>query len=74
MIIIRKLFSRAGCVAQVVEHLPSKCQTLTSNSSTAKKILKGNNLENLDPECKSDSFLYIYAQDLKVKICLNVNK
>jgi hypothetical protein len=62
-------------VAQVVEHLPSKCQTVTSNSVLLKKFKKGNNLENLDSEYKNlDSFLYIYAQDLKAKICLNVNK
>jgi hypothetical protein len=28
--------SRAGRVAQVVEHLPSKCKTLCSNPITAK--------------------------------------
>jgi hypothetical protein len=26
-----------GIVAQTVKHLPSKCETLSSNSSTAKK-------------------------------------
>jgi hypothetical protein len=31
---------RAGVVAQVVEHLPSKCEALSSNSSTAQKINK----------------------------------
>jgi hypothetical protein len=30
---------RAGRVAQVVEHLPSNCEVLSSNSSTAKKNL-----------------------------------
>jgi hypothetical protein len=28
----------AGDVAQVVEHLPSKCKALSSNPSTAKKV------------------------------------
>jgi hypothetical protein len=32
--------NRAGTVAQVVVHLPSKCETLSSNSSTAKKKKK----------------------------------
>jgi hypothetical protein len=29
-----KVFLRAGRVTQVVEHLPSKCETLSSNPST----------------------------------------
>jgi hypothetical protein len=33
---ILKLFVRAGRVAQVVEHLPSKCDAPSSNPSTAK--------------------------------------
>jgi hypothetical protein len=32
--------SRADGLAQVVEHLPSKHETLSSNSSTEKKIKK----------------------------------
>jgi hypothetical protein len=35
--------SRAGGVVQVVDHLPSKCEALSSNSNTAK--LKMNILE-----------------------------
>jgi hypothetical protein len=31
---------RAGGVAQVVEHLPNKCETQSSIYNTAKKILK----------------------------------
>jgi hypothetical protein len=31
---------RAGEVSQVVEHLPSKCEALSSNPSTAKKKKK----------------------------------
>jgi hypothetical protein len=31
---------RAGGIAQVVEHLGSKCETLSSNPSTAKNISK----------------------------------
>jgi hypothetical protein len=26
-----------GCVVKVIEHLPSKCESLSSNPSTAKK-------------------------------------
>jgi hypothetical protein len=33
---------RAGGVAQVVEYPPSKCEALSSNSSTAKKKKKDN--------------------------------
>jgi hypothetical protein len=32
--------NKAGGVAQVVEHLPSKCESLSSNSNTAKKRKK----------------------------------
>jgi hypothetical protein len=39
-----------GCIAQVVEHLLSKCEALSSNPSTAKlingPIWVGNFLEN----------------------------
>jgi hypothetical protein len=30
----------AGCVAQVVEHLPSKCEALSPNSSNTKNKKK----------------------------------
>jgi hypothetical protein len=40
-----KIIQRAGRVAQIVGHLPSKCEGLSSNSTTAKKI---NNTEKLD--------------------------
>jgi hypothetical protein len=31
--------NRAGGEAQVIEHLPSKCEVLSSNTSTTKKII-----------------------------------
>jgi hypothetical protein len=31
---------KAGCMAHIVEHLPSKCKTLSSNHSTTKKKFK----------------------------------
>jgi hypothetical protein len=34
----KKPENRAGRVAQVVEHLPAKCKTLSSNPSTNKKL------------------------------------
>jgi hypothetical protein len=37
---LKKEKERAGRVAQVVEHLPSKCEALSSNSSIVKKKKK----------------------------------
>jgi hypothetical protein len=43
---------RAGGVAQVVEHLPSKCEVLSSNPGMAKKKKKSLNKTNEKPSSK----------------------
>jgi hypothetical protein len=40
---------RAGAVAQVVEHLPSNHEALSSNSSTAKKKKSKDGIVDLKP-------------------------
>jgi hypothetical protein len=42
---------RTGDVAQVVEHLPSKCKALSSNPNTAKKQNKNKKTKNLLFQC-----------------------
>jgi hypothetical protein len=44
MEIIKISVSRAGDVAQAIEHLPTKCKAVNSNSNTANKEKRKNNL------------------------------
>jgi hypothetical protein len=57
----------AGGVCQVVEHLPSKCDALSSNSSTAKK-------KKLEITCKKITYIcnkYIYTTHICNVYCHN---
>jgi lysyl-tRNA synthetase class I len=49
---------RAGGVAQVVEHLPNKNETLSSNSTTAKKKKKAYVHKQASPKSIEDCALY----------------
>jgi hypothetical protein len=49
-----------GGVTQVIEHLPSKCEALSSNPSTAKKEKKKNPFQFMAVELAESVFLTSY--------------
>jgi hypothetical protein len=49
-------------VTQVVEHLPSKCEVLSSNSSTEKKKVKPKNSDTKEHILYSFSFIWSFRK------------
>jgi hypothetical protein len=58
--------NRAGGVAEVVEHLPSKCEALNSNPSTAKN--KQTNKQKPTMRCHFTSLGWLYSERQKIHV------